>query len=75
MSSNLYGLFGAWQQLAGGGTREFTIASAVMLASTLWIVYRQRRARAAQRLRAAARAYAEREIARERQMQTSGCPA
>jgi hypothetical protein len=75
MITSLYGLNKVWQQLAGGGTREFTIAFAVMLASTLWIVYRQRRVRAAQRLRAAARAYAEREMARERQMQTSGCPA
>jgi len=66
---------GLWQQITGGGMPDVVIASVVVLAAVIIVFNWRARARTAQRLKTAARAYADREIARERQMQTSGCPA
>jgi 3-hydroxyacyl-CoA dehydrogenase len=74
-ATSLYERNGLWHQIAGAGTPEVVIASVFVLAAVISVFTWRARARAAQRLRAAARAYADREIARQNQLETSGCPA
>jgi hypothetical protein len=75
MTKSFSELDGLSQQSAGGTMTEVWIAAAIILAAIVGVVSWRVRARAARRLHAAGAAYAEREIARQRQLSTTGCPA
>ena len=74
MTTSLENSNGLWQQLAGGNMPVVAIA-AFALAAFVAVINWRFRARSARRLRAAAAAYAERDIVRQKQLNTSGCPA
>lgn len=66
---------GLQQQLIGASLPEMVVAAAIAVGAVVIVVTWRARTRAADRMRAAARAYAERELARQNQLNTSGCPA